>query len=222
MLEGPEIRRRFAPGARAGMPYALASFLLAVSFGVLAEPVLGGLETVAFSAIVFAGAAQFAALAVLADGGGAGTAIVAGILLNARFIPMGVAFGPSTTGGPIRRFLQGQAIVDASWALANRGGGRFDRDFLLGSTATAYPAWVSGTAVGVLAGDLLGDPQALGLDALFPAFFLALLVAEARNRTAIVVALLGAAIALALTPIAPPGIPILAATAAVLIGARRE
>jgi predicted branched-subunit amino acid permease len=217
-----EIRRRFGPGARAGAPYALAAFFLAGSFGVLAEPVLGGVEAIAFSAIVFAGASQFAALAVLADGGGPEAAILAGILLNARFVPMGIAFGPSATGGPFARFLQGQAIVDASWAMANRGGGRFDRDFMIGATATAYPAWVLGTVVGVLAGSSLGDPESLGLDALFPAFFLSLLVEETRDRTTIAVALLGAAIALALTPVAPPGVPILAAAAAVLIGARRR
>lgn len=217
-----ELRRRFGPGFRAGLPYSAAGILIAISFGVLAEPVLGGLEAIVFSAIVFAGTAQFAALAVLADGGGAEAAILAGILLNSRFVAMGFAFGPSTTGGPFARALQGQAVVDASWALANRGEGRFDRDFLLGATATAYPSWVIGTVIGVLGGDLLGDPQALGLDGLFPAFFLGLLVAEARDRYTVGVALAGAAIALALTPVAPPGVPIIAASLAVLIGARRR
>ena len=216
------IRERYGEGARTGAPYALAAFLLAISFGVLAEPVLGPAATIAFSALVFAGASQFAALAVLADGGGAGTAILAGILLNARFVPMSLAFGPSARGGRVGRFLQGQAIVDASWALANRGGGRFDGDFMVGATAPAYVAWLSGTIVGVLGGDLLGDPESFGMDAIFPAFFLSLLFEEAKDRLTIVVALVGAAIALALTPVAPPGVPILAATAAVLIGARRR
>jgi predicted branched-subunit amino acid permease len=216
-----ELRARLEPGARAGLPYALAALFVSISFGVLARPVMGPAATVVFSAIVFAGASQFAALAVLADGGGAGAAILAGILLNARFMTMGIAFGPSTTGGRLARALQGQAVVDASWALANRGGGRFDRDFLLGATAFAYPAWVLGTLIGVLVGDRLGDPEQLGLDALFPAFFLGLLMSEARNRKAVIVALTGAAIALALTPIAPPGVPILAASAAVFAGARR-
>jgi predicted branched-subunit amino acid permease len=215
-----EIRRRIGPGARTGAPYALAAGLVGTSFGVLAEPVMGGLEAVVFSAVVFAGSAQFAALAVLADGGGAATAIMAGVLLNARFVPMGLAFGPSTTGGRLARALQGQAVVDHAWALANRGAGRFDRDFLLGVTATAYPAWVLGTLAGVLVGDRLGSPEDLGLDALFPAFFLGLLIEEGRTRAALVVAALGAAIALALTPVAPPGIPVLAASAAVLVGAR--
>jgi predicted branched-subunit amino acid permease len=220
MAEDRDLSTRLGPGARAGLPYALAAMLVAASFGVLAQPVLGGVATVVFSLIVFAGSAQFAALAVLADGGGAGAAILAGILLNARFLTMGIAFGPSTTGGRLARALQGQAMVDASWALANRGGGRFDRDFLVGATSLAYPAWVLGTLAGVLVGDRLGDPQQLGLDALFPAFFLGLLVGEARSRAALLVALAGAAIALALTPFAPPGVPILAASAAVFLGAR--
>ena len=215
-----EVRSRLAPGFRAGLPYAIAAGLLAVSFGVLAAPVLGKAETIAFSAIVFAGSAQFAALAVLADGGGAGTAILAGVLLNLRFVTMGIAIGPSIRGGWLKRAATGQAIVDASWALANRGGGRFDTHTLLGSTAGAYPAWVLGTVVGVFIGDAVGDPRDYGLDALFPAFFLALLAEELRDRTAIAVALAGAAIGLALTPFAPPGIPILAASAAVLIGLR--
>ena len=69
-------------------------------------------------------------------------------------------------------------MVDASWAMASRGGGRFDPAFMVGATVPNYPAWVGGTAIGVLAGDLIGDPERLGLDALFPAFFLALLVTE--------------------------------------------
>jgi predicted branched-subunit amino acid permease len=209
------VRARYGGGARTGLAYALAAFLLAISFGVLAEPVLGGAATIAFSAFVFAGASQFAALAVLADGGGAGTAILAGILLNARFVPMSLAFGPSARGGRLARFLQGQAIIDASWALANRGGGRFDGDFMVGATAPAYVAWLSGTVVGVVGGDLLGDPESLGLDAIFPAFFLSLLFGEVGDRRTLVVALTGAAIALA-----PPGVPILAASAAVLLGVR--
>jgi branched chain amino acid efflux pump len=106
--------------------------------------------------------------------------------------------------------------------MANRGGGRFDSDFLVGATLPSYPAWVGGTVVGVLAGDLIGDPANLGLDALFPAFFLALLVGgELRTgRTAVLVAALGAAVALALLPITPAGVPVIAASATALIGLR--
>jgi predicted branched-subunit amino acid permease len=74
----------------------------------------------------------------------------------------------------------------------------------------------------VLAGDLLGDPKNLGLDAAFPALFLALLAGQLRSRRAAVGALAGAAIALALVPVARPGVPLIAACAGCLIGVRRR
>jgi predicted branched-subunit amino acid permease len=120
----------------------------------------------------------------------------------------------------LRRAVEGQAVVDASWAMANRGDGRFDRLFLFGSTAPQYVGWVTGTVVGAVAGAALGDLDRVGLDALFPAFFLALLFAELRHRRSRVVALVGAAIALALAPFASPGVPVLAASIAALVGLR--
>ena len=209
-------------GFRAGVPFAIAAGLLAVSFGVLAEPVIGSSATLVMSALVFAGSAQFGALAVLGGGGGVAAAVIAGILLNARYLPMGIALAPSLRGSWLRRALYGEAMIDASWAMANRGDGRYDPDFLVGATLPAYPAWVGGTAVGLLAGDLIGDPANFGLDALFPAFFLALLVGgELRTgRTAVIVAVLGAGLALVLLPFAPAGVPVIAASGAALIGLR--
>ena len=170
-------------GIKAGLPIAAASFVLAISFGVLSQPVMGTAAPIVMSAVVFAGSAQFAALAVLRAGGGAGAAILAGVLLNARYIPMGVALAPSLRGGPVRRAAVGQTMIDASWAMSIREGGLFDPDYMIGATFPNYFTWVGGTAVGVFAGDLIGDPEALGLDALFPAFFLALLVTElGRSR----------------------------------------
>ena len=67
-------------------------------------------------------------------------------------------------------------MIDASWAMASRGGGRFDPVFMVGATLPAYPAWIAGTVIGVFAGEAIGDPDDFGLDALFPAFFLWLLV----------------------------------------------
>ncbi|HEY6523211.1 MAG TPA: AzlC family ABC transporter permease [Solirubrobacteraceae bacterium] len=201
------------------MPYGAASLLLGLSFGVLARPLMGPAATIVMSTIVFAGSAQFAALAVLSAGGGAAAAIVAGMLLNLRFVPMGIAIAPSLRGGPLSRALRGQAIVDASWALANRGGGRFDIEYLLGSTLAQYPAWVGGTVLGVLAGGLIGNPRSLGLDAIFPAFFLGLLVAEMRRPQARPVAALGAVIALVLIPLTPAGVPIIVAAAGVFVAA---
>jgi predicted branched-subunit amino acid permease len=216
-----EERERFRAGIRIGVPYAAASFLLAVSFGVLAEPLMGSVAPIVMSAVLFAGSAQFAATAVLAAGGGAVAAIAAGILLNARYFPMGVALAPSLRGGALRRAAIGQAMIDFSWAAASRGGGRFDAPFMLGATAPSYPCWVGGTAVGVFAGGAIGDPDALGLDALFPAFFLCLLLeGELRPGLPMVVAGLGCLVALALIPFTPAGVPVIAASGAALLGIR--
>jgi 4-azaleucine resistance transporter AzlC len=209
-------------GFKAGLPFALAALPLGVSFGVLAEPVMGSIAPIVMSIVVFAGAAQFAALSALAAGAGPAAAIASGLLLNARFLPMGFAIGPSLRGGPVRRAAQGQALVDASFALASRGDGTFDRGVLLWATAPQALAWIGGTILGVLGGAAIADPAALGLDAIFPAFYLALLLEEARSRQAVVAAVLGALIAFALMPIAPPGVPVIAASLAALIGLRRR
>jgi branched chain amino acid efflux pump len=210
----------YRAGLKAGVGFALAAFVLGVSFGVLAEPIMGPIAPVVMSAVLFAGASQFGATAVLAAGGDAFTAIAAGTMLNARFLPMGVAAATALHGSPLRRAVEGQAVVDASWALAVQGDGRFDRELMIGATIPQYPAWVGGTLIGVLGGSALGDPAALGLDAIFPAFFVGLLAAELSRPRALAAALLGGAIALALTPLLPPGLPVLLASAAALIGLR--
>jgi predicted branched-subunit amino acid permease len=133
---------------------------------------------------------------------------------------MSIATAPSFGGSRWRRLLSSQLIVDESWALSARGGGRFDMPALFGAGLLLYPFWVGSTALGVVGGDLLGDPERLGLDAAFPALFLALLVTQLRTRRALVVALAGGAIALALVPVASPGVPIVAASAACLLGLR--
>jgi predicted branched-subunit amino acid permease len=136
---------------------------------------------------------------------------------------MGVAVAPFLKGGPLRRAVEGQAVVDASWALANRGGGRFDREFMIGATLPQVVAWISGTVIGVLSSDVVGNVERLGLDVIFPAFFMALLVDELRDggRT-MAVALIAAVLSLALVPWVPPGVPVIAACAAALLGLKRR
>jgi branched chain amino acid efflux pump len=205
-------------GIRAGIAPAIATIAVGISFGVLAQPVIGTAATIAMSLIVYAGSAQFTAVSTLAAGGTAGASVIAGLLMNARFLPMGIAAAPSLKGGRLRRAAEGQTVIDASWAIASDGRGNFDRELLIGATIPQALAWWAGTAIGALGGTLLGDPATLGLDAVFPAFFLALLVGELRNGRAMVAAGLAITLALVLIPRVPPGIPVVAASAAALIG----
>jgi 4-azaleucine resistance transporter AzlC len=216
------VPERLRQGLRASAPYAVASLLLSFSFGAVAVAAgLSPLAAIVMSAIVYAGSAQFASVGILAAGGGVGAAVAAAALMNSRFLPMGVALGPSLPGGRLRRALQGQIVVDSSWALALRPDGSFDRLFLFGHSAGQYLCWVTGTALGVLGGGV--DAKALGLDAVFPAFFLSLLVGELRKgtRTSFAVTLAGAALAIALVPVTPVGVPVLVASCAALVGLRR-
>ena len=207
-------------GIRAALPFVLPTLAGGMAFGVLAEPVMGAWAAIAMSILVFAGAAQFASVSILAAGGGLASAVTAGLLINTRFLPMGFAVGPALKGGPLRRAAEAQTMVDASWAIANRGDGTFDRALMIGATIPQAAGWWIGTALGVFAGALLGDPEALGLDAIFPAFYLALLAEEMRDRSMFASALLGGAIALVLIPFTPPGIPVVAAALAALSGMR--
>ena len=214
--------RDIGDGVRAGLPLLLPTLALGVTYGVLAKPVMGSVAPIVMSVVVFSGGAQFASLSVLAAGGGAPAAITAGLLLNLRFLPMGFAVAPALVGTPLARAAQGQALVDASFAIASRGDGRFDREILLGATIPQAIGWIGGTAIGVFAGSVLGDTDTLGLDGIFLAFYLALLVAEVGDRLALVAAALAALITLALVPVAPPGVPVVAASAAALIGLRHK
>jgi 4-azaleucine resistance transporter AzlC len=215
-------RDSFRRGVRIGVPFSAVGFLLASSFGVLAvQAGFSPLQAVVMSAVVHAGAAQFAATAIVAAGGGIVSGVLASGLMNARFLAMGAALAPSLPGGPALRAVQGQTVVDPSWAVANNGDGTFDRWLLFGATAPQYVGWVVGTLAGALGGDLIGDTERFGLDAVYPTFFLALLIGELRRPGSRGVALAGAAIALVLVPFVPPGVPILVAAAAALVGLAR-
>lgn len=219
LLSNPSFRH----GVKEGTPFAIAGFLLSLSFGVLARDTgLGEWGAILMSAVVFGGSAQFASVGILVAGGGLGSALIAATLVNSRFLPMGVALAPYLPGGKFKRALQGQPIVDPSWVLARDTSGAFDRFVLFGATAAQYVTWIAGTAVGALVGTGGLDPEKLGLDSIFPAFFLLLLIEELRRPGARGVALAGALVALALIPLTPPGVPVIAASMAALVGLRRE
>jgi len=211
--------RGWRAGLRIGTTLAASSFALAISFGVEARA--HGWSPVAivlFSLLVFSGSAQFSALTVLAGGGGTLSAVGSAALINARYLPMAAAAAGSFRGGRWRRGLEAQAVVDGSWISAYLGDGRFDREKMIGATAAQWPAWVVGTALGATLHLSTTFIDRWGLDVIFPAYFLALLVDALRSSArARLIATTSALIAASVVFVAPTGIALLSCSAAALL-----
>ena len=217
------LRAGFAEGARLAVGPAAATLALGISFGAAAATAGWGIAApMFFSAFGFSGSAQFSLLTTLHTGSVV-AAVLAATLINARYLVMGIALNDSLKGSRLWRAVQAQALVDASFMVAHKGGGRFDLPRLVGATAVQWVCWVLGTLVGLL---LQPEPELmerLGIDVIFPAFFLLLVIDEVRhNRRAAVAALLGAAISGCLLLVTEPGYALLAATAGALIGLKSE
>ncbi len=207
-------------GARAAAPIAIAVAAFGASFGILARDAgMGVAAPIVMSFTTFAGSAQFAVASVLEDGGALVAAIAAAVLLNLRYLAIGVSVAPSLRGSAPRRLVESQLVVDESWAIGQRDG-RIDRDRVVGAGIVLMACWCLGTVGGVLAGSALGDPDDYGLDAMFPALFLALLAGQVHGRGTRVAAVAGALIAVALTPLLPPGVPLIAAAAGAAVALR--
>jgi 4-azaleucine resistance transporter AzlC len=221
VTDEPQAVSRIRDGMRAALPLAPSPILFGLSYGVLADATgFGAAAAMVMSATTFSGAAQFASISVLDAGGTLGAAILAAVFLNARYVAISVTVSSIFPGGKLRRLVEAQAIVDESWALSGRRG-RFEWPILVGSGLVFYVLWVGCTAAGTVIGGVLDDPNALGLDAAFAALFLALAVPYLREHRARQAAALAAVITLVLTPFAPAGVPIIAASAACLLGLRR-
>ena len=163
------------------------------------------------STVVFAGGAQFLAVGLLAAGNPL-AAVFAGLLLNARHIPFGLTVAESLGPRKRDRIVGSHLMTDevVAFTLAEPDPARRRRVYwLIG--VTLFTSWNVGTALGVLLGGVTGDPDALGLDAAFPAALIALIMPSLRDRATRTVALTGAAIAVLVTPVLPAGLPVLCA-----------
>lgn len=209
-----EARKRpyLAPAIAIGATTAV----FGVSFGVLAVSAgLTVLQTCAMSLLVFTGASQFAAVGVIAAGGLPLAAVGSGLLVGLRNAGYGFAMSRVLPRSLLPRALATQLVIDESTALALAYEDDPRGAFLAGGLSV-FALWNLGTLAGALAGTGIGDPETFGIDAAFPASLLALVAPRLRDATTLRTALLGAAIALALTPLLSPGLPIILASAAVL------
>lgn len=208
---------------RQAVAIGLAVGAFGLSFGVLcADTGLGLPMAIAMSTLVFAGSAQLAAVGVVAEGGTAVAAVAAGLLLNARSVAFGVALAPVLDGPLRRRLLDAHLLIDESAALATAQEHPREalRAFRVAGVAV-FVMWNAGTLAGWLLTGAI-DIESIGLDAVIPAVFVALLAPRLHDPAARSAALAGAAIALALTPVTPAGLPILLASAGVLAGLARR
>ena len=193
-----------------------------MSFGVLA--VAAGLsvaQTCAMSLLVFTGASQFAAVSVISAGGSVAAALAPALLLAGRNAVYGLSLVPILRDRLPTRAVESQLIIDESTAMARSRshlGPDAARHAFLATGISVFVCWNLGTLIGALAGGGIANPKTLGLDAMFPAAFLALLAPQLRRPGAPVAAVSGALIALALVPFTPAGVPILAAVIGVVPG----
>jgi predicted branched-subunit amino acid permease len=172
------------------------------------------------SLLVFTGASQFAVIGVLGAGGGIAAALAPALLLAVRNAAYGISISPILRGRRPVRALEAQLVIDETVAMARAQEEPRDayRAFLA-TGISVFVFWNLGTVLGALLGRGLADPRALGLDAMFPAAFLALLAPQLRRPGAPTAALVGGWLALVLLPFAPTGLPVLVAVLGLVPGA---
>ncbi|WP_214409676.1 AzlC family ABC transporter permease [Sphaerisporangium fuscum] len=198
----------------------LASAVVGASFGAIA--VAGGLPLwvpVVMSLVVFAGGAQFSAVGIVLAGGGPVAAVLAGLVLNARHLPFGFAVADVLGRGRRWSALVGSHVMTdeaVAFTLAQRDPAR-RRAVFWACGLGLFVLWNLGVLAGGLAGGVLGDTDTYGLDAAFPAALLALVLPTLKDAATRRAALLGAALAVAATPLLPPGLPVLLALAGLVV-----
>ena len=198
----------------------IAVGLYGISFGVLAVAAgVSAAQACVMSMLVFTGASQFAFVGVLAGGGGALAAMGPAVMLALRNAAYGLSLAPILRGRLGDRALAAHFVIDESTAMARAEvDPRAARRAFLATGISVWLCWNAGTLAGALLGAGFGDPRTLGLDAMFPAAFLALLAPQLRRPAAPAAAVAGAIVAIALVPVAPAGVPVIAGLAGVVPG----
>jgi len=216
----PAAQRRAITSNALGI--GIASGAYAISYGAIS--IASGLDfwqTQLLSLLMFTGASQFALVGVLGAGGGAVAAVLTALLLGARNGIYAVSMAPRLNVTGLRRLAAAELTIDEStaMALANEQPVRASRYAFWATGVSVYVLWNLGTLLGALGATAIGNPQSLGLDAAIPAAFIALLWPRLVDRSMWALALASGTVALLLTPVLRPGLPVLAAGIVALIAA---
>ncbi|HET8970647.1 MAG TPA: AzlC family ABC transporter permease [Candidatus Nanopelagicales bacterium] len=216
-----EQERRSVMAAALGVGLATGAY--GISFGAIA--VTGGLsvlQTQVLSVLMFTGGSQFALVGVLAGGGGPVSAIATSVLLGARNAFYGLRLAPVLQVRGPARLAAAQLTIDESTAMSfgrdeRTFGGRSARLAFWATGLSVFVCWNLATAVGALAAAAIGDPRTFGLDAAIPAGFLALVWPRLRDRRAVTIAAAAGVVALVLTPVLRPGVPVLVSSVVAVV-----
>jgi 4-azaleucine resistance transporter AzlC len=208
---------------RAAVGIGLYAAAFGASFGAVS--VGSGLtlgQTMVLSLVMFSGASQFAFIGVAVAGGSPFAAVPAALLLGVRNAFYGVPMSEILHPRGVRRWLTAHFVIDETTAMAIGQPTPAAKRYAFWATGLILCSlWQLGTLTGALIGRAI-DPADFGLDAAAPAVYLALLWPNLKSTEARVVAVGGAALALALVPIAPPGVPVVAAAAVALVAGLRR
>lgn len=202
------------PLVRNVLALCAAGFVVGLSFGAIAAAAHFPLsQAVGMSVLIYAGGAQFLAVGLTTAGAGTVAIVLAGLLLNARHLPFGLAIGDVLSTGPLAQRLLGTHVMtdeSVAFALAEQDPAARRRAYWI-TGLSLFVTWNVAVVVGAVAGSALGNPDTFGVDAAFPAGLLALVMPSLRRRPAARVAVAGAALALVTTPLLPAGLPVLTA-----------
>lgn len=203
---------------RAAVGIGLYAGAFGATFGAVA--VAAGLsiaQAMVLSLVMFTGASQFAFVGVVGAGGSPFAAIPAALLLGVRNAFYGVPITSIVRPRGLARLRTAHLVIDETTAMAVAQPTSSARRFAFWTTGTVlFGLWNVGTLAGAVLGTSV-DPTALGLDAAAPAVFLALLWPQLRTRGAPAVAVLGAVVAALLIPVAPAGVPVIAAAVVAVV-----
>ncbi|MFC7330227.1 AzlC family ABC transporter permease [Marinactinospora rubrisoli] len=221
MSDRTSSRFSLSPPVRDGLGVGLAVGGSGLAFGTAA--VAAGLsvpQACALSLLGFTGASQFALVGVVAGGGNVLAGAVGALLLGARNTLYGLRLADLLGWRGVRRVAAAHGVIDETTAVALAQSGRADaRAGFLTTFVTLFILWNASTLTGAVATEFIGDIRTFGLDAAGPAVFLALLWPRLREGgRVLLVAVLGAAIAVTATPLLPPGVPVMLAAVAALAG----